>query len=121
MDKKRCPECGFEIIGRADKVFCSDTCRNIYNNRRNKNPNNYVKKVNYILRKNRRILGKLNSIGQLKVHRHFLQDKGFNFDFYTSTQQTQAGNTCYFCYEFGYFHVDHDYIELVTNSDEIDS
>lgn len=31
MDKK-CLECGEKIVGRADKKFCNDYCRNAYNN-----------------------------------------------------------------------------------------
>ena len=34
--KKQCPECGGNIIGREDKKFCSDYCRNAYNNKVNK-------------------------------------------------------------------------------------
>lgn len=34
--EKNCPECGDKIIGRADKKFCSDACRNAYNNALNK-------------------------------------------------------------------------------------
>ena len=30
---KVCPECGEKIIGRVDKKFCSDYCRNAFNNK----------------------------------------------------------------------------------------
>ena len=51
-----CPECGFPILGRAGKVFCSDACRTRFNNNRRKEANQYVLAVNHILRKNRNIL-----------------------------------------------------------------
>ena len=35
MDKL-CLECGDKLFGRIDKKFCSDACRNAYNNKINK-------------------------------------------------------------------------------------
>ena len=32
--KKECPVCGTVIVGRKDKVFCSDDCRSYYHNMR---------------------------------------------------------------------------------------
>ncbi|MEL6987691.1 MAG: DUF2116 family Zn-ribbon domain-containing protein, partial [Bacteroidota bacterium] len=34
--RKVCPECGTKILGRADKVYCSDQCRSTYNNKKTK-------------------------------------------------------------------------------------
>ena len=34
--EKQCLECGDKIVGRIDKKFCSDGCRNAYNNKVNK-------------------------------------------------------------------------------------
>ena len=56
---KLCLECETPLIGRIDKKFCNDMCRNSYNNLLNKDANEYVRKVNVILRKNRRILSSL--------------------------------------------------------------
>ena len=56
---KLCVECETPLIGRVDKKFCNDMCRNSYNNLLNKDANEYVRKVNVILRKNRRILSSL--------------------------------------------------------------
>ena len=38
---KTCLECGEKIVGREDKKFCSDGCRNAYNNKINKELNWY--------------------------------------------------------------------------------
>lgn len=35
-DIKRCPVCGKNVIGRSDKVFCSDECRTCSSNKREK-------------------------------------------------------------------------------------
>ncbi|GAB4316337.1 MAG: hypothetical protein Kow00127_07730 [Bacteroidales bacterium] len=118
MEKRKCPECGFEIIGRADKIFCSDQCRNNYNNRLRRDTDAYVRKINHILRTNRRILAGLNPNGKARVHRKFLAEKGFNFDYFTSTYTTKSGKTYYFCYEQGYLpDAEDDYLTLVIHWD----
>ena len=55
-DKKSCLECGRVLMGRADKKFCNDQCRNAYNNNANKESSNLIRKVNNRLRKNYKIL-----------------------------------------------------------------
>ena len=45
---RKCPECGDKIIGRVDKKFCSDQCRNTYNNRLNSDASNTVRNINNI-------------------------------------------------------------------------
>lgn len=32
----KCPQCGKEVIGRTDKIFCSPLCRSAFNNHKNK-------------------------------------------------------------------------------------
>lgn len=54
--EKTCLACDKPLKGRLDKKFCDDYCRNNYNNRLNSDQSNYVRNVNNILRKNRRIL-----------------------------------------------------------------
>ena len=46
---KTCLECGEPILGRSDKKFCSDLCRNAYNNKANSDSNNFVR--NYLVQK----------------------------------------------------------------------
>ncbi len=95
-EKKKCPECGELILGRADKKFCSDMCRNSYNNRQNSDSTNFMRTVNNILRKNRRILEELNPNGKTSVHRDKLSEKGFNFSYFTSIYTTKKGQVYYF-------------------------
>ena len=65
--KRKCEECGDEFVGRADKKFCSDQCRSAFNNRLNKDATNFMRNINNILRKNRRILAELNPSGKTTV------------------------------------------------------
>lgn len=115
MEKRKCMECGEEFLGRIDKKFCSDQCRNTFNNRLNSDSANHVRNINNILRKNRRILRELNPTDKNKVHRKKLSDKGFNFTYHTNTYTTQKGVVYYFCYEYGYLPLDDDYFFLVIN------
>jgi predicted nucleic acid-binding Zn ribbon protein len=114
---RKCLECGEKIKGRVDKKFCSDQCRIAYNNRLNSDENNYVRNVNNILRKNRRILMDLNPSGKTRVSREKLSEKGFDFTYYTSTYTTKEGAQYIYCYEQGYLPVDKGYYLLVVKKD----
>ncbi len=115
--EKNCLECGEKIIGRSDKKFCSDPCRIGYNNKLNSDETNYVRNVNNILRKNRRILIDLNTTGKSRVSRDRLAEKGFDFGYYTSTYTTKEGSQYFYCYEQGYLPVDKNYYLLVVKKE----
>ena len=89
MDKK-CPECGEKIIGRVDKKFCSDYCRNSYNNKINKDSKNLIRNINNRLRKNH-----------------------FDFDNFTSIYTTKKGTIYYFVYDLGYLPLDNNLYMIV--------
>ncbi|KAF2335470.1 hypothetical protein [Flavobacterium daemonense] len=110
---KTCLECSEKIVGREDKKFCSDGCRNAYNNKINKDTTNFMRNVNNKLRKNYRILAELNSEGKSKATREKMINKGFDFDFFTNILHTKTGNTYYFLYDQGYRSLDNDYFMLV--------
>ena len=112
MDKT-CLECGDKIVGREDKKFCSDGCRNAYNNKINKDSTNFMRNVNNKLRKNYRILCDLNIDGKGKTTKSKLLSKGFDFEFFTTILQTKTGNTYYFVYDQGYRVLEDDYYMLV--------
>lgn len=110
---KVCLECGDKIIGREDKKFCSDGCRNAFNNKINKDSTNYMRNINNKLRKNYRILSELNVEGKSKALKAKMINKGFDFDFMTSILHTKSGNTYYFVYDQGYMVLDNDFYILV--------
>lgn len=98
---KNCPECNGKIVGREDKKFCSDGCRNVFNNRLNKDSSNFMRNINNKLRKNYRILSELNVSGKTKATKSDLDQKGFDFMFFTNILQKK--NTIYhFVYNQGY-------------------
>ena len=111
---KKCLECGTEIKGRADKKFCSDYCRNAYNNNINKDSKNLVRNVNNRLRKNYRILDSFElKDGKTRTTKTRLMDKGFDFEYITNLYTTKKGSTYFFVYDLGYLPLDNDYYMIV--------
>ncbi|HEY9005154.1 MAG TPA: hypothetical protein VIM75_03425 [Ohtaekwangia sp.] len=115
--EKRCIECGKSVKGRVDKKFCSDQCRSSHNNKRHGEHTHYIRNVNNILRKNRRILSDLNPEGKNKVSREKLATRGFNFNFFTSTYRTKEGSQYFYCYDQGYLSIDNESFLLVIKRD----
>ncbi len=113
MEQKRCLECNEKIIGRIDKKFCNDSCRNTYNNRINKDNKNLIRNTNNRLRKNYRILEGLNPEQKTKTSRAKLVEAGFDFNYFTSIYTTKAGTIYYFVYNQGYLPLEGDYYALV--------
>ncbi len=110
--ERECLDCGEMLRGRADQKFCSDACRNNYNNRMNRSETNFMRNIQNILRRNRRILADLNNEGKQKVQKDLLIAKGFHFDFHTNMYTTKAGEEIYFCYEQGYKIGDEEFYSL---------
>ena len=81
------------------------------------NYNKVIRKVNNILRKNRRILAKLTPKGKSKAPKSKLLENGFDFGFHTNTYTTKAGATYYFNYEYGYLELENDWYALVKRDD----
>jgi hypothetical protein len=111
--ERYCIDCGESLNGRADKKFCSDQCRNSHNNRLNSDDNNFVRNVNNILRKNRRLLADLTPDGKITLPKDKLAEKGFHFGYQTHNYTTRKGDTYHFCYEYGYLQIPNDYLIIV--------
>lgn len=116
--EKHCLSCQAPIKGRSDKKFCDDSCRNNYNNVLHSDANNFVRNINNILRKNRRILEELSPQGKAKVSKTKLIEKGFNFNYHTNITTTKAGSKYTFCYELGYLPLEADYFLIVAREDK---
>ncbi len=116
MADRICLECGERITGRVDKIFCTDYCRNTYHNRQNSDQINIIRRINHILRKNRKILHSLNPSGKSKVSRRKLIDQGYNFAYHTHYYTTSKNVVYYFCYDYGFFEMDKETMFLVKDS-----
>ncbi len=113
MSNQQCLECGEAFKGRTDKKFCSDYCRNAYNNKVNKDSKNLIRNTNNRLRKNYKILSELNKSGKTKTTRSKLLNQNFDFTFFTSIYTTKTGNTYYYVYDQGYLALENDFYLLI--------
>ncbi len=113
MENKTCLECNQILRGRIDKKFCSDYCRNTYNNRLNRASKNLIRNTNNRLRKNYNILSKLNISGKTKITRSKLIGNNFDFNFFTSIYTTKAGKTYFYIYDQGYLPLEDEYYLLI--------
>ena len=118
--KNKCLECKDELFGRADKKFCSDQCRTSHHNKQNSDSNNFMRNINNILRKNRRILLSLNPKGKAKTTKTELLDLGFKFGYYTNEYVTKGGKVYKFCYEQGYLDIGHGAYAIVKRKEYVD-
>lgn len=116
-----CKQCGRAVKGRTDKQFCNDGCRNQYHNLRNSCQNNYMRQVNHLLQKNRRILAGL-FLGTAKtttIAQEQLAEQGYQFRYCTHETKTQKG-AARFCYEYGYLPLEGDVL-LILHQPSVES
>ena len=117
MQVRKCLDCGAVLKGRSDKKFCSDQCRNNYNNSINREANNLVRNVHSLLRKNRKILCDLYEGRKKKIHKDALLVSEFNMNFFTHIVENDINNIITrYCYEYGYRELNSEYITLVKNT-----
>ena len=109
-----CPVCGEVFTGRADKRFCSNTCRATNYNSKHSIDSASVKRVNRMLSNNRRVLKMLNKQGTTKIDRYDLVYNGFNFDLVTSVSFNKNNQMYKYCYEQGYLELGENKVLLVT-------
>ena len=119
MEERKCLYCGEPIIGRMDKKFCCDSCRNSYNYEKTHKQINVIRRINGILARNHNILLELNPNGKGFASRQQLKEKGFDFKYFTSTYTTKAGAVYHYVYDQGYVPKENnpDQFLLVKNSD----
>lgn len=117
---KLCLHCNAPIFGRTDKKYCDDACRSSYNNKRYEKQNVYMRDINAILRRNRKILEDLNPKGKIKLRLSQLQEAGYNFNYLTHIYKTSKGAEYYFCYDYGYLLLPPDHVLLVRKRGDTD-
>lgn len=116
---KKCRQCNQTLHGRFDKKFCDDHCRSNFNNHVNSDVTSTMRNINYILRKNRRILAEiLPASGKSKIHKDILMDLGFDFRYFTHFFQYQKGKIYTLCYDYGYLELDSKEILLIQCKDQ---
>lgn len=110
---RHCDYCGDAIRGRADKRFCNSECRNGYHNHHASIDDAFLREVNKVLRRNRRILARLSPDGKNYATRTRLEDLGFSFKYFTHVSPSREGQQYHWVYECGYLEIRHNYFMLV--------
>jgi len=118
-----CDYCHKELLGRSDKRYCNDTCRNNGNRQYRKKmaweEPIFIRQINNILRRNHRILSNLmeNADGPKPVSRQQLIAMGFSFRFQTTMLSTKGGDY-YFSYDYGWKSLDEEKVLVVANPNQ---
>ncbi|MES2454794.1 MAG: DUF2116 family Zn-ribbon domain-containing protein [Bacteroidota bacterium] len=123
IEKAHCLECGAPVTGRRDKVYCDDSCRTSFNNRKRQTEAavepEFLKVIPKIILGNYQILKGLNSAPLTKIKRSKLEKMGFNFGYITSTYVTKTGAVYNFCFDQGYLQLSDDLILLVQQDSQV--
>lgn len=99
---KICPVCGKNIMGRVDKIYCNQKCKNVSQYEKRLINEQFYLSIDKQLKTNRRILKEYNKAGKATVRKENLIDEGFNPKFFTHYWKAKNGNLYLFCYEFGF-------------------
>ncbi len=108
-----CIECGRALIGRSDKKFCSEMCRNSFHNKRNRGES-VIQVTNRILLKNYRILQGFLASNEREITIIQAKSEGFDFNLFTSVEFSTSGEPCFCCYDTGYTILNDCRIKIVS-------
>lgn len=114
--KKLCLDCGEPFIGRSDKKFCTDMCRNSYHNKNNGYRNALIRYVNHRLRKNRQILSNLQEQEMAEISRETLTMIGFDWQYFTEESIGKDRILRRFCYDYGIEMNNSDFCRLISKT-----
>ncbi len=118
MEERRCHECGEKLKGRADQKFCTDACRNAYNNQKLGRTTNFMRRINRILKQNHAILETINTNGRTVTYKNRMVKKGFNFSYFTHVYRTGKGRIYYFCYDQGFAAIEKNRFLLIKREQD---
>jgi hypothetical protein len=116
--EKNCLQCAKKIVGRTDKKFCDNYCRSSYHNEQTGKSSNYIRQINHLLQKNRRILAATYSQypARQPIPLHELLLMGFNALHFTHQQKDQRAGTYTFCYDYGYKMIGRNAVKIVQQT-----
>lgn len=101
--KRKCLHCNEILIGRVDKKYCNTYCKSAFQySITQEKTDSIFRKVDKILKNNRKILKIYNKAGKAVIRKETLEKEGFNPDYFTNYWKSQSGDIYLFCYEYGF-------------------
>ncbi len=101
---RNCLLCQSPLEGRRDKKFCDDYCRNIHYHQNLGSGIDKVRRIQDMLRKNRKIL--LECMGLIEagktIRLESLKQRGYQFKFLTHMEWARDQEPAYCCFDLGY-------------------
>jgi len=109
-------KCGRSFGGRADKIYCSDQCRNAAGREKKKRekweePEHFAQ-TNRIIMRNYQILKSLCNENGYEVSNWRLRDEGFEFKFMTSIYETEDSLRLNMCYDYGWIKLSENQVRI---------
>lgn len=111
-----CLQCGLPLVGRADKKYCDDGCRNTYHNARMMDANRICRPYHRSLKQNYSLLFEHFNSGQQLVHKDELLMYGFDPKVGTGINLMEDGTLCYGVYDLEYYEKKDRYIYIRKSS-----
>ena len=111
-----CLQCGLPLVGRADKKYCDDGCRNTYHNARMMDANRICRPYHRSLKQNYSLLFEHFNSGQQLVHKDELLMYGFDPKVGTGINLMEDGTLCYGVYDLEYYEKKDRYILIRKSS-----
>ena len=105
MKKRPCPICGNNIVGRADKKYCSTSCKNKFYAPSQRAKPDSIKTINRFLFQNYKIMASIfedEKKKKIMVPRILLDKMGFNYNYCTGCYINNEGKLYHYIYEFGW-------------------
>ncbi len=118
--KKICQYCDKSILGRADKKFCDDYCRNSFNNNLKSTSGNYIRNIQNSLKRNRNILENIlnDGVETVKIPKEKLYGQGFQFKYHTHTYINKKGSIYYYCFDYGFLELENQWLLVVRQRED---
>lgn len=115
------PTCDRPVLGRSDKVYCTDGCRSSHYNdtKKEKEPDPYTI-IPKFQKNNREILKRIydNNGGYTKVSKNYLIRLGYNFTYHTHFMLDYNHKFHECCYDYAFRMIDNYWIEISKSNDD---
>lgn len=117
LNSRKCLACTHEVIGRVDKIFCSQKCKNYYHKKLRYKSVKAAIRINEYLKRNHGILLEIlgKNLTQKKVYRNVLEDKKFRFKYHTHTHTNSKGKVMHYIYNLGWMEFSDDEVLIVRS------